>query len=169
MTGEALPPPRQAHLTTLWKADTGDALDRGLALWFPGSFTGEDVVELHIHGGVAVVTAVLGAIGELPGTRLAEPGEFTRRSFMNDKMDLTGAEGLADLINAETEGQRRQALRQASGVLGAVYESWRTRLMRALAHAEAVIDFPDEELPEDAFNTMTRDIGARARTISTYR
>jgi len=170
LTGEALPPPRQAHLTTLWKADTGDALDRGLALWFPGpgSFTGEDVVELHIHGGVAVVTAVLGAIGELPGTRMAEPGEFTRRSFMNDKMDLTGAEGLADLINAETEGQRRQALRQASGALGAVYESWRTRLMRALAHAEAVIDFPDEELPEDAFNAMTHEISALEREISQH-
>ena len=133
-----------------------------------GSFTGEDVVELHIHGGVAVVTAVLGAIGELPGTRMAEPGEFTRRSFMNDKMDLTGAEGLADLINAETEGQRRQALRQASGALGAVYEAWRTRLMRALAHAEAVIDFPDEELPEDAFNAMTHEISMLERELSQH-
>ena len=170
LTGEALPPPRRAHLTTLWKADTGDALDRGLALWFPGpgSFTGEDLVELHIHGGVAVVTAVLGAIGELPGTRMAEPGEFTRRSFMNDKMDLTGAEGLVDLINAETEGQRRQALRQTSGALGAVYESWRTRLMRALAHAEAVIDFPDEELPEDAFNAMTDEISALELELSQH-
>ena len=108
LTGEALPPPRQAHLTTLWKADTGDALDRGLALWFPGpgSFTGEDVVELHIHGGVAVVTAVLGAIGELPGTRMAEPGEFTRRSFMNDKMDLTGRGRLG---GSDQRGNRRAA------------------------------------------------------------
>ena len=170
LTGEALPSPRRAHLTTLWKADTGEALDRGLALWFPGpgSFTGEDVVELHIHGGVAVVSAVFAAIGELPGTRMAEPGEFTRRSFMNDKMDLTGAEGLADLINAETDGQRRQALRQASGALGAVYDSWRTRLMRALAHAEAVIDFPDEELPEDAFDAMTYEISTLERELSQH-
>jgi len=170
LTGEAVPAPRQAMLTTLRTADTGEALDRGLVLWFPGpeSFTGEDVVELHIHGGSAVVTAVLGAISEIPGTRMAEPGEFTRRAFMNDKMDLTGAEGLADLINAETEGQRRQALRQASGELGAIYESWRVRLMRALAHAEAVIDFPDEELPEDAFEAMTHEISVIESEITQH-
>ena len=160
LTRGDLPSPRRAIVTTFWAVGSEEALDRGLALWFPGrgSFTGEDVVELHIHGGTAVVAAVLEAIATIPATRMAEPGEFTRRAFLNDKMDLTGAEGLADLIAAETEGQRRQALRQASGELGAVYESWRLRLMQALAHVEAAIDFPDEEIPDDILKIVRKDI-----------
>jgi tRNA modification GTPase len=124
----------------------GRPLDRGLVLWFPGprSFTGEDVAELLLHGGRAVVAAVLEAIGTIPDCRMAEPGEFVRRAFDNGKLDLAEAEGLADLIDAETEAQRRQALRQATGALSAVVESWRATLIDAVALVEAAIDFSDE-------------------------
>ena len=111
------PTPRQATLRTLRCPTTGTALDRALVLWFPGpaSFTGEDMAEFHVHGGRAVVEAVIGALGSLNEMRPAEPGDFTRRAFENDKLDLTEVEGLADLINAETEFQRKQALSQAQG------------------------------------------------------
>jgi len=150
LSGDPLPAPRIVRLCRVRMPNTEEIIDEGLSVWFPApsSFTGEDIVEFHIHGGLAVVASVLRAIGECGGTRLAEPGEFTKRAFLNDKMDLTVAEGLADLIDAETEAQRRQARRQASGVLGDLYESWRARLMRCLAYVEAAIDFPDEELPE---------------------
>jgi tRNA modification GTPase len=142
-----LPKPRIATLRTLMHK--GEKLDSALALWLPGpaSFTGEDVAELHIHGGPAVIEAVLGALLAQPDLRLAEPGEFTRRAFAHGKMDLTQAEALADLVEAETEGQRRQALAQMAGALGGLYENWRTRLTRLMALLEAEIDFPDEDLP----------------------
>jgi len=148
LSGEALPPPRMASLRTFH--DASGEIDRGLALWFPGpaSFTGEDCAELHVHGGRAVVEAMLAALAAQPGLRPAEPGEFTRRAVENGKMDLTAAEALADLIDAETQGQRRQALRQYEGALFALYEDWRARLIRASAWAEASIDFSDEELPD---------------------
>ncbi len=160
LSGEALPVPRILRLCRLRMPNTEEIIDEGLSVWFPAprSFTGEDIVEFHIHGGLAVVASVLRAIGECGGTRLAEPGEFTKRSFLNEKMDLTVAEGLADLIDAETEAQRRQARRQASGVLGELYESWRGRLMRRLAYVEAAIDFPDEELPENILLDAQSDI-----------
>jgi tRNA modification GTPase len=160
LSGDVLPSPRAVRLCRVRMPKTGEILDEGLSVWFPSprSFTGEDIVEFHIHGGAAVVASVLRAIGECGGTRLAEPGEFTKRAFLNDKMDLTVAEGLADLIDAETEVQRRQARRQASGVLGELYESWRTRLMRRLAYVEAAIDFPDEELPESILSDAQADI-----------
>jgi tRNA modification GTPase len=122
-------------------------LDRGLVLFFPGpaSFTGEDVAELHVHGGRAVVAAVLGMLAEIEGFRPAEAGEFTRRAFANERLDLTQVEGLADLVAAETEAQRRQALRQSDGSLGRLYDSWRERLVRAPALIEAELDFADEE------------------------
>jgi tRNA modification GTPase len=143
------PAPREAGLRKLRHPQTGVELDHGIVLTFPGprSFTGEDVVELHVHGGRAVVRSVLDALASCAGLRPAEAGEFTRRAFEHGKLDLTAAEGLADLVNAETEVQRRQALRQLGGELGAVYERWRQELMRALAHLEACIDFPDEDLP----------------------
>lgn len=162
LLGGDLPRPRRAHRSVFRQPETGAPLDDGLALWFPApsSYTGEDVAELHIHGGRAVISAMLEAVGRFSTTRLAEPGEFTRRAFLNDKMDLTSVEGLADLIDAETEAQRRQALRQAQGALGAVYESWRGRLMRVLAHVEAMIDFPDEELPEGLMGRSNYEISA---------
>ena len=143
---DSIPEPRLAALRSI-KARSGEVIDRGLVLFFPApaSFTGEDVAELHLHGGRAVVAAVLAELGALPGFRPAEAGEFTRRAFQNQRMDLTQVEGLADLILAETEGQRRQAMRQADGALGRLYEGWRERLIRARALLEAELDFPDEE------------------------
>ncbi|MEZ5972355.1 MAG: tRNA uridine-5-carboxymethylaminomethyl(34) synthesis GTPase MnmE [Hyphomonadaceae bacterium] len=149
LTARDLPKPRMATREAFCDPRTGVSLDDGLALWFPGphSFTGEDVVELHIHGGPAVIAAVVDAALSQPGVRPAEPGEYTRRAFENGKLDLAEAEGLADLVDAETEGQRRQALRQRRGALSAVYEGWRGRLIEAAALIEAEIDFPDEDLP----------------------
>ncbi len=142
----AVPEPRSMHLMTLRSAE-GAVLDRGLVVFFaaPASFTGEDVAELHVHGGRAVVAAVLEALGGIEGFRPAEAGEFTRRAFGNQRMDLTQVEGLADLVAAETEAQRRQAQRQSDGTLGRLYETWRTRLVRARALIEAELDFTDEE------------------------
>jgi tRNA modification GTPase len=149
MTGRDVPAARQAALRIFRDPDTGVEIDRGLAVWFPapGSFTGEDVAELHLHGGPAVVAAAFDALGRLDGLHPAEPGQFTRRAFENGKLDLTEAEGLADLINAETEAQRLQALRQMDGALARLYEGWRAALIRALAFLEADLDFPDEDLP----------------------
>ncbi len=160
LAGRGLPPPRRAVRARLRRPDTGETLDDGLCLWFPGpaSFTGEDVAELHVHGGRAGVDAVTEALAGLPGLRLAEPGEFTRRAFERGKMDLTAAEGVADLVAAETAAQRRQALRQMAGELGALYDGWRARLVRLLAHGEAAIDFADEDVPE----TATADAAAEA-------
>jgi tRNA modification GTPase len=130
--------------------DTGELLDDGLVLWFPGphSATGEDVAELHVHGSRAVLAAIMQVLRRL-GLRLAEPGEFTRRAFQNGKLDLLQAEAVADLAAAETEAQRRQALRQLDGELGELYRSWSSRLTRILAHLEAAIDFPEEDLPPE--------------------
>lgn len=149
LTNRPLPEPRRAALVTLRDPASGDALDDALVLRFtaPASFTGEDVVELHLHGGRAVVAGVIGALAARPGLRLAEPGEFTRRAFENGKLDLTEAEAVADLIDAETTAQRRQALRQMDGALGRLYDGWRDRLTRALAHIEADIDFAEDDLP----------------------
>ncbi len=145
----ALPPARVATLATFRDAARGEELDQGLALWFPvpASFTGEDVAELHVHGGPAIIAAIIEASLKVTGVRPAEPGEFTRRAFESGKLDLAEAEGLADLVDAETEGQRRQALRQAKGALSAIYEGWRGKLIEAAALIEAEIDFPDEDLP----------------------
>ena len=128
---------------------SGETIDRGLAVWFeaPNSETGETMAELHLHGGRAVVGGALEAIAKLGFCRMAEPGEFTRRAFENGKLDLTKAEAIADLVAAETDQQRRQALQQMDGALHRLYEDWRTLGLRTLAHLEAAIDFPDEDLP----------------------
>jgi tRNA modification GTPase len=148
----APPAPRRAALRTLRGAD-GTVLDQALVLWFAGpeSFTGEDVAEFHVHGGRAIVERVLAELAALPGSRPAEPGEFTRRAVEAGKLDLTQAEALIDLIDAQTEGQRRQAVRQYGGALAALIDDWRDRLIGVLAWAEAGIDFSDEELPRDVF------------------
>lgn len=142
----ACPPPRLATLRTLRDPASGDELDRALLLFFPGpaSATGEDVLEVHLHGGRAVVARVLGVLARLPGLCPAEPGGFTRRAHANGKMDLSEVEGLADLVAAESEAQRRQALAQASGALSRQVAGWRGRIIRALAFAEAGLDFSDE-------------------------
>ncbi|MGE0023746.1 MAG: tRNA uridine-5-carboxymethylaminomethyl(34) synthesis GTPase MnmE [Hyphomicrobium sp.] len=140
------PPPRRAMVRAIRHPETGEVLDRGMVIWCPGpkSFTGEDVAELHLHGGRAVVQAVLAALAIVPGLRMAEPGEFARRAFEAGKLDLAEVEGLADLIDAETEGQRRQALAQASGALSDLYDGWRASLVEALGLIEAGLDFSDE-------------------------
>jgi tRNA modification GTPase len=141
-----VPAPRRLSLRRLRDPETGDVLDEALVAWMPGpnSFTGEDQAELHIHGGLAVRAAVLRALAGIEGCRPAEAGEFTRRAFLNGLMDLSRAEGLADLVDAETEAQRRQALRQLEGSLGSLAEGWRETLLQALALAEAALDFADE-------------------------
>jgi tRNA modification GTPase len=154
----AVPKPRHAARARFVDRVSGEAIDDGLVLFFPApaSVTGEDVAELHLHGGRAIIEAVIAVLASLPGLRLAEPGEFTRRGFEHGKFDLTEAEAVADLVAAETAAQRRQALRQLEGELGRLYEDWRQTLLRAVAHVEAAIDFPEEDLPE------TLDEGARA-------
>ncbi|MEA2755747.1 MAG: tRNA modification GTPase, partial [Aliidongia sp.] len=144
--------------------DTQEEIDRALVVWFPGpaSFTGEDVAEFHIHGGSAVIAALLGALGRFAAFRLAEPGEFSRRAFENGKLDLTEVEGLIDLIDAETGAQRRQALRQIGGQFARVTTAWSGRLVRALAHLEAAIDFSEEELPRD----LVASVAAEAIRLS---
>ena len=141
-----MPQPRRATLARLRDPATREIIDEALVLWFPGpaSETGEDVAELQVHGGHAIVAAVLGALGRIEGLRMAEAGEFTRRAFEHGRLDLTAVEGLADLIGADTEAQRRQAFRQFKGLIGNRAESWRTRLIEALALVEAGIDFSDE-------------------------
>ena len=149
-----IPAPRVADLVTLRHPTTGDCLDRGILLWFPApnSFTGEDCAEFHLHGSRAVVAAVLDALSACPNCRLAQPGEFTRRAFLNGKLDLAAVEGLADLIDAETEAQRRQALRQLDGALGRWVDDLRERLLEVIAWTEAAIDFADEgDIGEKAF------------------
>jgi tRNA modification GTPase len=143
---DSIPEPRRASLRSIRGVD-GNTVDRGLVLFFPApaSFTGEDTAEFHVHGGRAVVVAMLAALESLPGFRPAEAGEFTRRAFDNQRLDLTQVEGLADLVQAETEAQRRQALHQADGALGRLYDGWRERLIRARGLIEAELDFPDED------------------------
>lgn len=168
LSGKALPAPRLATLRRLIDPQDGETLDQALLLWFPGpaSFTGEDVAELHLHGGRAVIAGVTAALSRLPGLRPAEAGEFTRRAFAAGKLDLTGVEGLADLVDAETAAQRRQALRQMGGALAQRVEGWRDRLLRLLAHAEADIDFPDEDLPGGLADRVADGVRALAAELS---
>ena len=164
-----LPPPRTARHVRVRDPDTGEPLDDALALWFPGprSATGEDVAELHLHGSRAVLAAVM-AVFRRRGLRIADPGEFTRRAFLNGKLDLTQAEAVADLAAAETEAQRRQALRQLDGALGALYRGWGERLLRLLAHLEAAIDFPDEDLPPEIEARVAADSAELAAEIEAH-
>jgi tRNA modification GTPase len=165
------PPPRQASLRKVRSPGTGELLDRGLALWLPGpaSFTGEDIAELHIHGGRAVTGRVIEALTSLRGVRLAEPGEFARRAFENGRIDLTEVEGLADLIAAETEAQARQAIAQAEGGARALYESWREELVKAQALAEAGLDFADEaDVAADAAVQADASVAKLLAAMSTH-
>ena len=165
-----LPKPRMAQVRNFVDPEAGEVLDRGIVLWFPGpaSFTGEDVVELHLHGSMAVVQAVLRVLGGVRGLRAAEPGEFTRRSLLNGKMDLVEAEGLADLLSAETEVQRKVALRQMGGEASRLYDRWREVLIRSLAHVEAFIDFgEDEEIHQEVLSGVVQDAKRVASEIRT--
>lgn len=168
--GIAPPKPRTATRAKLTEPVTGELLDDGLVLWFPSphSFTGEDVAELHVHGGRAVVDGVLTALGQIGGLRPAEAGEFSKRAFVNGKMDITQAEAIADLVAAESRAQARQALRQMGGALKEITEDWRHRLVQALAQLEAVIDFPDEDLPADVAERVWDEVRALEKAISAF-
>ena len=171
LTGRPPPAPRRATRARLRHPVTAELLDEGLVLWFPAprSFTGEDVLELHLHGGRAVISGIMAALSDLPGLRPAEPGEFTRRAFLNGRLDLTAVEGLADLIDAETRAQARQALRQLDGALGRLYQSWRQILLRALARLEAEIDFaPEEEVPDDLLESVRPEVERLSAEIAAH-
>ncbi|ALC47286.1 CG18528 [Drosophila busckii] len=165
------PKQRQAYLKSFYHPANKDMIDKGLLLWFPGpaSFTGEDACEFQVHGSLAVIAAMLDALGQLPGLRPAQPGEFTKRAFFGGKLDLTEVEGLADLIHAETEAQRKQALLQSTGALARLYDSWRKRLIRCAAHLEAYIDFAEEEQIETGvILQLTRELEAVKREIRVH-
>ncbi len=171
LTGRRRPAARRAAKVRLRDGAGGEVLDDALVLWFPApnSATGEEVAEFHLHGGRAVLAAVLAALGRVPGLRLAQAGEFTRRAFDAGKLDLSEVEGLADLSAADTEAQRRQALRQLSGELGRLCEGWRTRLVAALAQAEAEIDFPDEgDVPRGLIESLRPALAGVAAEIRAH-
>lgn len=161
-----IPVPRIATLATL-KQDN-EAIEKALLLYFPAphSFTGEDVVEIHCHGSRAVIKKLIGLLAALPGLRMAEPGEFARRAFLNGKMDLTAAEGLADLIDAETEAQRKQAMRSMDGDAARFYEELRESILHTLAFLEAYIDFPDEDIPEEVLGEIDAEIQSAIQTAT---
>jgi tRNA modification GTPase len=167
--GGTLPGPRQAALREFRDPQTGERLDQGLILRFdaPASSTGEDLVELHCHGGRAVVDALLEALESIEGLRLADPGEFTRRAFENGRIDLTEAEGLADLIEAETETQRKAALALAEGGLRRQIEQWQQQLLTLSARAEAAIDYAEEE-DVGVDPVLSRDCGALAAELGSW-
>ena len=152
--------PRYAYFTDIINPTTKEILDKSLVLYFkaPHSFTGEDILEIQCHGSKAVLNSVLNVLSSLEGVRLAEPGEFSKRAFYNNKMDLTEAEGLADLIDAETSEQQKYAIRQLSGNLKNLYSSWRQDLVKTLSYLEAFIDFPEEDIPEDLYNDILNTV-----------
>lgn len=166
-----VPAPRRAILRQVWQdaALKDNLLDEALILWFPGpqSYTGEDGFELHLHAGPAIIKAVAEAL-VMGGARPAEPGEFTRRAFTNGRMDLVEAEGIADLIEAETESQRKIALAQSDGALSALYQAWAERLKRVLAYQEALIDFPDEDLPPEVEQGLIDEIHGLIKAMLTH-
>ena len=163
VTGKPIPEPRVATLRWITDPRDGGRLDNALVIVFsaPHSFTGENVVEIQTHGGLAVVSSVMDALATCPGCRVAEAGEFTRRALMNDRVDLAQVEGLADLINAETKAQQQQALRVFDGVLSDRVANWRQKLLHAMALLEATIDFADEEVPVD----VSDDVVASLRDV----
>jgi tRNA modification GTPase len=171
LTGRPPPAPRRAALRRLHDPRSREPLDECLVLWFPApaSFTGEDVLELQVHGGRAVIAALLDGLSAMPGLRPAEPGEFTRRAFLNGRLDLTAVEGLADLVDAETRAQARQALRQLDGALGRLYGGWRAALLGALARLEAEIDFgPEGDVPDQLLETVRPEVRRLSAEIAAH-
>ena len=158
LTGSKLPSPRVATLKKFNKNGKKELIDEGVILWFPGpnSYTGEDLAEFHVHGSRAVIKAMHSAISKINNCRLAEPGEFTKRAFQNGRINLLKAESIADLISAETEIQRKQALKIMSGKSSDQFNLWREQLLKILSHVEAKIDFPDENLPKNIINEIRK-------------
>lgn len=164
------PPPRQAAVRALYDPASGDKLDSAMVFYFsgPASFTGEDAAEIQCHGSPAVIEALLAALSRIKDCRPAQPGEFTRRAFESGKMDLTEAEAVADLIDAETQAQRQQALAQMGGALSSLYNGWAETLKKSLAYTEAVIDFPDEDVPDDQIATIVPKVKDVRAAIDTH-
>jgi len=158
ITGVKLPTPRVATLSKFNKNGTKKLIDEGVIIWFPAphSYTGEDLAEFHVHGGRAVIKAMHSAISKIKNCRLAEPGEFTKIAFQNGRINLLKAESIGDLISAETEIQRKQALKIMSGKSSDKFNSWREKLLKILSHIEAKIDFPDEDLPKNIFREIQK-------------
>ncbi len=161
--------PRKTYLRKVYGQDK-KLIDTALVIYFkaPHSFTGEDVVELHVHGGRIIVEETLFALSQLGDFRMAEPGEFTKRAFYNNRMDLTEAEALADLIDAQTKAQKEQALKQMNGALKDLYMSWRQKLVEKLSHVEAYIDFPEEDIPSDVVFAMQREVNSLIAEIQDH-
>ncbi len=158
ITGSKLPPPRVATLQKFNKNGGKELIDEGVIIWFPGpnSYTGEDLAEFHVHGSRAVIKAMHLAISKTKNCRLAEPGEFTKMAFQNGRINLLKAESISDLIYAETEIQRKQALKIMGGKSSDVFNSWRAKLLKILSHVEAKIDFPDEDLPQNIIKEIQK-------------
>ena len=156
LTKGKFPTPRVATLRKINKINTNDLIDEGLIIWFPAphSYTGEDMAEIHVHGSLAVIKAVQSSISQIENCRLAEPGEFTKIAFQNNKINLLKAESIGDLISSETEIQRTQAIKMMSGINSKKFNSWRNILLKTLANVEAKIDFPDEEISDDIMNDI---------------
>ena len=159
LTSKKIPSPRVATLRKINNINTSELIDEGIIIWFPGphSYTGEDMAEIHIHGGKSVILAVQKEISKIQNCRLAEPGEFTKLAFQNGKINLLKAESIADLISAETETQRLQALKIMEGKSSEKFNELREKLLKLLSFVEAKIDFPDEDLPEDNIKTLKKD------------
>ena len=159
LTGKDLPTPRMANLLKINNINTSELIDEGIIIWFPGpqSYTGEDMAEIQVHGGKAVIQALLDTISMVKNCRLAEPGEFTKLAFQNGKINLLKAESIADLISAETEIQRLQAIRITKGNSSDRFNELRDKLLKILSFVEAKIDFPDEELPEENLNKIQKN------------
>ena len=159
LTSKKIPSPRVATLRKINNINTSELIDEGIIIWFPGpqSYTGEDMAEIHIHGGKSVILAVQKEISKIQNCRLAEPGEFTKLAFQNGKINLLKAESIADLISAETEIQRLQALKIMEGKSSEKFNELREKLLKLLSFVEAKIDFPDEDLPEDNIKTLKKD------------
>ena len=159
LTRHELPAPRVATLRKINNINTSELIDEGLVLWFPGpqSYTGEDMVEIHIHGGKAVVEALLNTLSKVESCRLAEPGEFTKLAFQNGKVNLLKAESISDLISAETEIQRSQAIKIMDGKSSEKFNQLREKLLKILSFVEAKIDFPEEDLPDENIKQIKKD------------
>ncbi len=159
LTSMKVPKPRVATLRKINYINTSELIDEGIIIWFPGpeSYTGEDMAEIHIHGGKSIIQALLSTISKIKNCRLAEPGEFTKRAFQNGKVNLLKAESIADLISAETEIQRLQAVKIMKGKSSEKFNQLREKLLKILSFVEAKIDFPDEELPEENLNEIKKD------------
>lgn len=162
--------PRKMYLRTIFHPETGIQIDKALIVYFNAnsSFTGEESAEIHVHGSIAVIKLLNQALSLLDDLRVAEPGEFTKRAFLNGKFDLTAAEGLADLIDAETELQHKQAIRQLGGGLEVIYTNWRKQLLKIMSLIEAYIDFPDEEIPSEVLTHTKDNINNLCREISNH-